>query len=354
MEKLSRVNWKKVFVFFATLILILVVISVVFTVAFFKSFFEAAGTNPREIKQKIELALGRKDEFKEKRVNFLILSLDKRNDRLESTLLTDTIIFASLNTKTGRMTLIPIPRDLWIDSLKTKVNSIYFYGEENGANTGETTGPEFLVQELEKITGQPINYWLVMDYPNLASLVNSIGGIDVKVDKGFVDNEFPNPEFVASVSGAPQYITVKFEDGVNHLDGEKALQFVRSRKSEDLESGTDTARSDRQLVLFQALMAKVRSKNVITDPKKLGALYRFWHEKVNTNLKDEDLLAVVFGNKDTLKSGVIIGTVGIPNTLSAKGEILVHPPTQKYAQWVFEPRDPTWKELKDFVTKSLE
>lgn len=351
----SKIKWKRVFLFLSTLVFILIVIGVVFAGAYLKRFLETAGTSIPQIRQKIELGLNRKESFKGQRVNFLILSLDKRNDKLESTLLTDTIIFASLDTKTGRLKLIPIPRDLWINSLKTKVNSLYFYGEEGGAITGDTNGPEYLLQELSVILGQPINYWLVMDYPNLADLVDAIGGVDIKIDKGFIDNEFPNPEYVkATESGTPVYMTVEFDEGTEHMNGERALQFVRSRKSDDLEEGSDTARSDRQLILFQALMARVKSKQVIADPRKLGSLYKFWQEKVNKNLKDEDLLGILFGNKTALKSGILISTVSIPTTFDSEGEILIHPPTTKYGQWVWEPRDPTWKELREFVSKSLE
>lgn len=352
---LGRINWKKQLLYILTIFLVFLAICLVFVIGFTKKFLDSAGVSFAEVKHKIEVGLKKQSEFKKQRINFLILSLDKRNDKLENTLLTDTIIFASLNTTNGMLNLIPIPRDLWIDSLKTKINSLYYYGEEKGGNTGETNGPEYLLQEISTILGQPVNYWLIMDYPNLANLVDAIGGVDVKVEKSFIDGEFPNPEYVkATESGLPIYITVEFKEGVEHMNGDRALQFARSRKSEDLEAGTDNARSGRQMILFKALLAKMRSKAILTDPTRLATLYKFWKEKVNKNIKDEDLLGIIIGNKDGLKNGLLISSLEIPNTFKPIGEILVHPAIDKYDQWVYEPRDPTWQELKDFVRESLE
>ena len=59
------------------------------------------------------------------KINFLVLGLDERNDALEKTTTTDTIIFASLSLKDFKLNLIPTPRDLWFYEKETKINGLY-------------------------------------------------------------------------------------------------------------------------------------------------------------------------------------------------------------------------------------
>ncbi|MFA6361533.1 MAG: hypothetical protein WCX33_01870, partial [Candidatus Shapirobacteria bacterium] len=76
----------------------------------FNTFRTASKTNPYLGKDKI---------------NFIILGLDKRDDILEKTETTDTVIFASLNLKNYQIKTISIPRDLWFYDINAKVNEIY-------------------------------------------------------------------------------------------------------------------------------------------------------------------------------------------------------------------------------------
>lgn len=301
----------------------------------------------QEVRQKVTLAKQKQARLPD-RINFLILGLDRRDDELEHTLLTDTIIFASLNTENAQVTLLSIPRDLWLDHLKTKINAVYYYGEIDK----NTTGPELLVAELTTILNQPINFWLVLDYQNLTQLVDRLGGVDVYLENGFTDHEYPNPAYVeATDSGEPQYLTIAFAAGLNRLDGERALEFVRSRSSPDLKQGNDLARSARQLQLVKGMLAKIKDRRVMLNPEKLGNLYRFWREKISTNFTDADILAILM--EIFPRRSIALNQSSIPATYETEGAILVHPRIAKYGQWVWETQTGDWSELQEFVKTNL-
>ncbi len=289
----------------------------------------ASGLSWNQAKNDLTYAWDRRHDVASRRTNFLILGLDQRDDRLEQTLLTDTIIFASLDPADAELTLMPIPRDLWIDPLKTKVNALYYYGELDE----KTTGPALLSDLVATITGQPVHHWILMDYRKLGDLVDLVGGVTVELDQGFVDNEFPNPDYVeGEATESSKFITVNFDQGANFLDGERALQFVRSRHSEDLKEGTDLSRSTRQMKLFRALTDKIISPGLLSKPKKVGKLYQFWSDYIETDLSDKELLTLGFALAP--QKALHFSMVSIPADYNGADTILNNPPQDKYTQCV--------------------
>lgn len=325
------------------------VLTVLFCLAaiYLRGFMAASQLSWKQVKQKVVTGWQTRKNYLSTPTNLLLLGLDQRHDRLENTMLVDTIILASLNPQTSKLTLIPIPRDLWIDPLKTKINAIYYYGEINESSNG----PDFLIDQLTQITGQSIDYWLLMNYEDLVELVNVLGPLEVHLDQGLEDNQYPNPAHVEGEEDQPLYTTVRFPQGTNFLDGNLALQFVRSRKSTNLEQGNDLARSARQMKLFKALITRIKSRQVILNSQRLGKLYQLWREKVKTNLKDENLVALVFAILP--KRDLQLTSVGIPASYEGEETILINPPLDKYGQWVWEPRAGDWSELQDFIERAI-
>ncbi len=312
-----------------------------------KPFLSETGLTIHDVKNKIMTARALKPQFANKSINFLLLGLDRRNDSLEKTILTDSIVIASLNTGTSQVKLVPLPRDLWIDKYKSKINSLYYFGEiyQNG-------GLPFATQAISEISGQRIDYTFIIDYFQLKELVDILGGVDVVVDKAFTDEEYPNPNLPNNPQ-EPPFITISFETGPTHLSGEQALQFVRSRHSTDPEVGSDTSRNARQMTLFNSLIDKTASKQTALDPVKVGKLYKFWKEQIQTTILEEELLSIAM-TLDTTKA-ITVSSKAIPSITETTGAILVHPPiSRKYlSAWVFIPRDPTLKEFQDFIAQAL-
>jgi LCP family protein required for cell wall assembly len=216
--------------------------------------------------------------------------------------LSDTMIVASIDIKTGDAVLISLPRDIWVPSTRSKLNAVYAYGFEKG----DKKGLEQAKDAYSHILGIPIHYALRLDFSGFEKAVDLLGGIDVTVDKAFQDPEYPIDgkerdmcgntyvdEKIASDSGeitvkklkdaagtditdkpnpfACRYELLSFKQGPVTLDGKTALKFVRSRHGNNGE-GSDFARSRRQEKVISAAKNKVFSMETLANPAKVGEL----------------------------------------------------------------------------------
>jgi len=281
-----------------------------------------------------------RNAFQNKDVTFLILGLDNRDDAFEKTLLTDTMMLASLNTPTNNLTVLPLPRDVWIDEYKTKINALYFYG-----------GVPLTKSVVEQLTGIQVDYYVIIDYRKLPGFVDTLEGVTIDIEKSFTDNKYPNPYYTEDGVNGPPYVTIFFEKGLQILGGEQTLHYVRSRGSDDESEGSDAGRSHRQLQVMRALIERLTDKNILMNPGATGDLYRLWHDDIDTNMSDSEIigLSVAIGTHP-----ITISSVHIPTSAdTADSPILIHPSVSTYGLWVWEPADPTGKQLKDFVKEHL-
>jgi anionic cell wall polymer biosynthesis LytR-Cps2A-Psr (LCP) family protein len=91
------------------------------------------------------------------RVNILLLGL--AGGKHDGTLLTDSIIIASYSLKSNKVTLISLPRDLWLDSIKEKVNAAYEIGVQRPEG-----GLSFASDKIDDILALPIHYAIKIDF----------------------------------------------------------------------------------------------------------------------------------------------------------------------------------------------
>ena len=122
---------------------------------------------------------------------------------------TDTIIVASYNVKTQEVNMVNIPRDT-MSNVKRKIKKI---------NSGFNGGPEQLEKELEMLLGIPIDRYVVVSFEGFEELIDLIGGVDFNVPTYMV---WDDPS---------QDLHIYLEPGMQHLDGEKAIQLVRFRQN---------------------------------------------------------------------------------------------------------------------------
>ncbi len=111
------------------------------------------------------------------RTNVLLLGIG--GEAQDGADLTDTIIFASIDIKTGDTVMVSIPRDIWSDLLKAKINTAYHYGEERRSGGG------FLLarQAVEEVIGQPIHYVFLLDFNAFVEAIDLLGGVEIQVDR---------------------------------------------------------------------------------------------------------------------------------------------------------------------------
>lgn len=293
-------------------------------------------------------------EFKRKdKINFLVLGLDRSaEERFEDTLLTDTIIFFSFSPQDKTLKSFSIPRDLWFAPLKTKINALYYYGEKE--NPG--FGPIFTKEKMSEILDQPIDFYVAINFSSLKDLANILGGVLINVERSFTDSRYPlpHPEKIKSENEEDFYEEIHFDAGLQLMDGETLLKFVRSRNSSDKIEGSDLGRSQRQQLVFKSILNSMAKPNTLLNPQKSGRIYEFYQSEVITNLTEEGLIGLGFLLFPSTK--LKIKPVAIPVAASPEekeGAILYHPPVDKYGLWVLEPTDEDFSSLQQFIARQI-
>ncbi len=214
----------------------------------------------------------------EDRINFLAMGIGgEGHDGPE---LTDTIIFSSYRPSTDEVGMLSVPRDLtiYVPGYEwRKVNHINAYGEAEE----EGTGPEFAAEVLGGVLGQEIHYWVKIDFSGFADLIDDVGGVDIYVERSFTDNEYPTDDYLVQ--------TISFEEGWQHMDGETALQFARSRHGNNGE-GSDFARAERQQKIMMAVKDKTLSARTLLNPAKVNRIISTLGDHIQTNMSTWQIL----------------------------------------------------------------
>jgi LCP family protein required for cell wall assembly len=269
--------------------------------------------------------------------------------------LTDTMIFTSIDLGSGDVVMLSIPRDIWLDSLQAKVNTAYHYGQKKSAGGGFVLAKDAVYQ----ITGQSIHYVVVLDFSGFVKAVNLVGGVDVEVERSFTDEQYPIPGKETDECGGDsqlrcRYETIRFEKGLQHLDGETALKFVRSRNAQG-EEGTDFARSNRQQKVIVAFKNKLLSSSTLLAPGKLLALKQTFSQNVtfDKELSEEELggFASLFWR--FVRGRNSLRTLTLDTGTEENPGFLINPPIKQYGQWVLVPRAGDWSQFQEFLSQKL-
>jgi LCP family protein required for cell wall assembly len=201
--------------------------------------------------------------------NALIVGIDTRETG--NLLNTDSIILASYNHKTNDIIMMSIPRDLHVEidpgtEWYRRINSVYSTYEQKG----EGEGLERLREVVTEVTGHEIQYHAMIDYKGFVELIDTLGGVEVNVEKSFTDYAYPD---------GFGYKTVSFQEGPQVMDGETALEYSRSRHSMQNNEGSDFARARRQQNVLTAVTDKVISSSLL-DPQSLMNLFNVVQDNV--------------------------------------------------------------------------
>ncbi|MFZ5365760.1 MAG: LCP family protein [Patescibacteria group bacterium] len=273
------------------------------------------------------------------RVNLLFLG--ESGPGHQGATLTDTIIFTSVS-KEGTV-LLSIPRDIWYEPLQTKINSLYFYG---GLPQEE--------EAMEKILGQRIDAAILVDFDLFVKTIDLLEGIDVYVEGTFDDFKYPIPGKEEDLCGgdktfACRYEHIHFDQGLQHMDGETALKFARSRNALG-DEGTDYARSRRQQKVIAALKTKILSPEIFLRPGNILALWNILNQRLKSDLAAGDLisLAKILIQPSSRKMSTFV----LDGWEKAEG-YLYHPKTHLSGQWVLLPAGDSWEGVHQFVDSIL-
>jgi LCP family protein required for cell wall assembly len=171
--------------------------------------------------------------------------------------LADSIQILSIDPKTNRTTIIPIPRDFWIEGLRQipdngKINEAFAIGWQRDGVEGAAT---LTTRVLSAVTGLEISHWLAIDFSGFKGMVDAVGGVEVENRRYFRYTWSPWVyEHDAFEENDPD---LYFNRGRIHLDGEQALAYARARYTSLQSESSDFARSARQQRVLAALRAKM-------------------------------------------------------------------------------------------------
>ena len=211
--------------------------------------------------------------------NFLLLGMGgEGHDGAE---LTDTIMIASIDHDTDLVPMLSIPRDFFIEDEKIgnwRINRFYELTKLTYENEGldEDEAKEQALEDMSDKIGEildiEIHYYALVDFNGFTEVVDAIGGIDVYLEESFYDPYYP-------VDGTDYYQTFYLPAGDNHLNGENALMYARSRKTT-----SDFDRAIRQQTIISEIKDKALSLGVLANPGKLKNLYDAFSDNFTTNL----------------------------------------------------------------------
>jgi LCP family protein required for cell wall assembly len=226
------------------------------------------------------------------RITFLLLGVDQRPDD-PSPLRTDTMIVVTIQPETNQVGMISLPRDLFVPipgfDTSGKITTAFTVGELNkypggGAALAKKTVSEFL--------GYPIDYYVKINFDGFVQAIDAVGGVDVVVANTIHDEEYPTIDY--------GYQTFHIDAGPQHLDGETALKYVRSRHG---AGNDDFQRTKRQQQVLLAVKDKLVENKLLT-PVRLLDLFR-----VVSNAVDHDIPATTLPNLMALASRVEVDQI---------------------------------------------
>ncbi len=193
--------------------------------------------------------------------------------------LSDSIMIVSINPERPSISVLSLPRDLYVSSKvgDRKVNEVYAAAQYKH---GEAKGLEITKDAIAKFTGIEIHYGAVVDFALFRDSIDLLGGIDVFVPQDINDDRYPSDNF--------GYQTFVVRRGLQHFDGDMALKYARSRKT---TSDYDRARRQQDLTL--AIRQKIESNGGVENTQKLREFYDLFRRKVNTDIDLTTLIALV-------------------------------------------------------------
>jgi LCP family protein required for cell wall assembly len=202
--------------------------------------------------------------------------------------LADSIQILSIDPDVNQTTVIPVPRDFWIEGLPEipnngKINEAFAIGYKRGGIEGAA---RLTTKVLSEVTGLKITHWMAIDFRGFKEMVDAVGGVEVNNRRFFRYTWSPWVfSHNAFEQSAPDQV---FKTGLIHLDGDQALAYARARYTSTRAESSDFARSERQ----QRVLAALRTKLGVGGIGALGpglAMMDALEDRMKTDLSAIDL-----------------------------------------------------------------
>lgn len=201
----------------------------------------------------------------QERVNILLLGADARGFSENEIPRTDSIMLASIDPLTKTAHLMSIMRDTIVD--------IPDEGQHRANTALQKGGPNLAMKTFSEWTGLDIQYYMYTDFRGFIALIDAMGGVEIDVEKDMTyTSKADNHEY-----------DIHLKKGLQVLDGDKALQYVRFR----YDALSDFARTERQRKLLGAVADKMKTAwSLIQLPHLINKMAPY----IETNLTPEDMI----------------------------------------------------------------
>lgn len=220
--------------------------------------------------------------------NILLLGVGDKSHAAAG--LTDSMIVASIDPDSKSVVLLSIPRDVYVEDAKDigagRINAMYvsyraLHKKEKGMTESGASllAMQDVADDIGMRLGMNIHGVMKMDFIGFTNIVDAVGGVDVDVPERLVDYSYPVQEGVIG--------TFEIDAGPQHLDGETALQYARSR-----HSTSDFSRSARQQLILAAIGDKVRNTKFISNMDAVHAVQVAIRDHFETTLGPTELFAL--------------------------------------------------------------
>ena len=186
----------------------------------------------------------------------------------------DVDMVVTINPVTSTILLTSIPRDSFV----SEVCDDYAcnYGVEDKLTHTGIYGVDTTKATVEKLLGIDINYVFRVNFSSMINIVDSLGGVDITVDKGMAVSKFYTNSTLEGV-----------HEGKNHLDGKRALAYSRERKAY-IDGDVQRARNQQQVL--QAMFKKATSPEIIT---KYSSLLKALEGAFDTNMTTNEITSFI-------------------------------------------------------------
>ena len=182
---------------------------------------------------------------------------------------TDTMMVATYDVPNQKVGIVSVPRDTLICREQGKSPKLV-YGKG---------GVEQRVKDISAMLGVPIDFYVKVDIRGFIALVDYLDGIDFYVP---CDMKYDDP-----YQGGPNGLHIHFREGMQHLNGQEAMEVARFRKNNDLSGYSDVGRTQTQQQLLLALAEKLISWGSVT---RINGFVELFHQYVETNMKLSDMM----------------------------------------------------------------
>ncbi len=218
-------------------------------------------------------------------VNILLLGIDQRPGE-QGYYRTDTMILLHVNPKTGDVGMISFPRDLWVEVpgyWETRINSAHVIGDAKNYPGG---GPELAKKTVENLIGQPVDYYVRINFEGFRRLLQEIGCIDIEVPKLIDDPTFPDDNY--------GYDPLYLEPGHYCMDADLALKYARTRHVD-----SDFGRMQRQQQVIMAIKDKLLNTGELPHlVARAPALLNILSDSIQTDMPLSKMISLTNSARD--------------------------------------------------------